>query len=328
MRTSPRKQPPLLLSPALEALVRAGTGGELPPSVRAVIAVLRAELGENLLGLVFYGSQLNSTAGPTSDHDFFVIVESYRAAHRRRIDAFLNRLLPPSIYHRRIQAPGGAEIGCKLCFLEGEDLVRGTSPSAVDSYLLGRLGKRVALVHWRDGAARTMIEGCIARSVALCGGWALRAMEAQFAPDAFVRASLGLSYRAELRVEGRERAEYLFSVDADYFRRIYGAVLEEGRRRGLVEASPAEGLLRTAGASVRGPGARRALDRFLRRSRVRARLRWLKNIYTFEGWADYMIAKIERHQGVAIVLTPWERRHLLLAAVRHYLRMRREGRVA
>jgi len=319
--------PPLLVGSALEALVRATAGNVRSPIVTSVVEKLCAELGSNLLGVLFYGSHLNSTAGRGSDHDFFVIVESYRKAHRGRLHVLLNRFLPPSIYHRSIPMPEGAEASCKLCFVSARDLVRGTVPAAPDCYLFGRLGKRVALVHARDEGARRMIEESVGRSIALSGAWALRGMEGPFTPGDFLLASLALSYRAEERVEGEARAKRLFSADEEHYRKVYGAVLEEARRRGLVEPAGAAGLLETAGESVHGRASRRAYLSFLRRSRLRARLRWLKNIWTFEGWADYMIAKIERHQGISIELEPWERRHLFLAAVKHYFRLRREGRL-
>jgi hypothetical protein len=57
-------------------------------------------------------------------------------------------------------------------------------------------------------------------------------------------------------------------------------------------------------------------------------MRWLKNVVTFEKWDEYMLTKIERHQGVGLDLSERERRHPLLAAARHYIRMRREGRLS
>ena len=43
-------------------------------------------------------------------------------------------------------------------------------------------------------------------------------------------------------------------------------------------------------------------------------LRLAKAAFTFEGGADYIAWKIERHSGVALELADWQRRHPLLAA--------------
>ncbi|MCC2659180.1 MAG: hypothetical protein K0Q76_4288, partial [Panacagrimonas sp.] len=54
-------------------------------------------------------------------------------------------------------------------------------------------------------------------------------------------------------------------------------------------------------------------------------LRLLKAACTFDGAADYAAWKVERHSGVKLELSPWQRRHPLLAAPVVYLRLRRQG---
>ena len=44
-------------------------------------------------------------------------------------------------------------------------------------------------------------------------------------------------------------------------------------------------------------------------------MRLAKASFTFAGGIDYLAWKINRHAGTNIVLTPWQRRHPLLAAV-------------
>ena len=41
----------------------------------------------------------------------------------------------------------------------------------------------------------------------------------------------------------------------------------------------------------------------------------MKAAFTFEGGADYAAFKIERHTGRKIEVTPWQRRHPLLAGL-------------
>ena len=54
-------------------------------------------------------------------------------------------------------------------------------------------------------------------------------------------------------------------------------------------------------------------------------LRLLKAACTFDGAADYAAWKVERHSGVKLELSPWQRRHPLLAAPGVYLQLRRRG---
>jgi hypothetical protein len=43
--------------------------------------------------------------------------------------------------------------------------------------------------------------------------------------------------------------------------------------------------------------------------------RLLKAAFTFQGGADYAAWKIERHSGVKIQVTDWQRRHPILASI-------------
>ena len=44
-------------------------------------------------------------------------------------------------------------------------------------------------------------------------------------------------------------------------------------------------------------------------------LRLAKAAFTFQGGADYIVWKIERHSGKKIVLTDWQKRHPIIAGV-------------
>ena len=317
----------LLVPTALRRVVRQHLSRFESPVATAFAQRVRDEQGDNLAALLFYGSHLNGTSSPESDHDFFLIVRDYRRAHRDRLHAWACGILPPSIYRRRVRLPDGREHACKVSILSTDDLERLTAPGAPDSYVFGRLGKRVAIVWARDEAARRAAEDAVCRAAALCGAWSLRGMQAPFSADPFILDALALSYRSEERLEGADRARVLFAADEAYFRGVYGAYLAAAETAGLAHRLERGGLLRVSGSHVERHAERLACARFLARSRRRARLRWLKNVWTFEGWSDYMISKIRRHQGVVIVLSPRERRFPLLAAIRYYFRFRKDRRL-
>ncbi len=44
-------------------------------------------------------------------------------------------------------------------------------------------------------------------------------------------------------------------------------------------------------------------------------LRLIKAAFTFQGGADYIAWKIERHSGEKIILTDWQRRHPIIAGL-------------
>jgi hypothetical protein len=61
--------------------------------------------------------------------------------------------------------------------------------------------------------------------------------------------------------------------------------------------------------------AERAWQGFRRRGKRATVLRLLKASYTFAGGIDYLAWKINRHAGTEIVITPWQRRWPLFAAL-------------
>lgn len=165
------------------------------------------------------------------------------------------------------------------------------------------------------------------RTVAPCVGRTLRGVQGPFGLDTFAFEALALSYRCEERLEGEDRAKALFTADEGYLRAVYGAFLAAAEMGGAVRRLDREGLLCVAGHRSERHVDRLAYARFIRRSRARARLRWLKNIWTVEEWVDYLLAKIERHHGITIVLSPQELRHPVITAIRYYFRLRHERRL-
>jgi hypothetical protein len=54
-------------------------------------------------------------------------------------------------------------------------------------------------------------------------------------------------------------------------------------------------------------------------------LRLMKAAFTFEGGADYILWKIERHSGVRVEASPFQRRHPLLGGWGLLWRLYRQG---
>src|SRR3954452_8755376 len=77
-----------------------------------LIALLRAEFGDDLLGVLATGSRIHSTPGPTSDLDVHVVIDQPRRQRRNivldglEIEMFIN---PPFQIHRYM-ADGGHDI--------------------------------------------------------------------------------------------------------------------------------------------------------------------------------------------------------------------------
>jgi hypothetical protein len=137
------------------------------------------------------------------------------------------------------------------------------------------------------------------------------------------RISRMLACRAsEIRPGPGPRAE-VFASQRAFLEREYARVLAAAAR---------EGRLVGHGASFAYPRPVGILGRSVAQlwfgiSRLRATLRWVKYVLTFEGWLDYVAAKAERRTGVAISLSPRERRWPWLLLWPKFFRvMRARGR--
>ena len=75
--------------------------------------------------------------------------------------------------------------------------------------------------------------------------------------------------------------------------------------RGRAQAGPGGYAL---ARPVRAPASACASRAYFRWSLVRATVRWVKYVVTFDDWLDYILRKAHRHTGHDIVLSPRERR--------------------
>lgn len=78
----------------------------------------------------------------------------------------------------------------------------------------------------------------------------------------------------------------------------------------------------------RSPDDNAAQWRWLqRKGKLLSVVRLAKAAFTFAGGIDYLAWKINRHAGTQIAITPWQRRHPLLAALLLVPRLLRQGAV-
>ena len=138
----------------------------------------------------------------------------------------------------------------------------------------------------------------------------------------FWRTLFAHTYAAELRVEKSARGDDLVARDAERYARL---LPEAWRAAGIGFETTADGQLTPhLTASSRDTAARRwAARRRLGKPLNIARL--LKAVFTFDGAMDYAMWKVERHSGVRLEITDWQRRHPLLAVPGLYIRLRKRG---
>jgi hypothetical protein len=273
-------------------------------------------LSDGVSAVLLYGSALwSSVRGSTSHPDFIVVIDSFRGWHRSWIDPLCGAMLPPTVYRLR-----HGDAYAKLCVATSAQVLRQTSVQAKDLHLAGRLSKRVALVWSRDEGARRQIVTAQAAALKTMARLILHRFPDEIDLDAFVLALLGLSYESEIRIREPGKIQALFAAEPEHYRAVGRALL------GSLAAAPVD---REATRFRRdGVSAVSAADtrRLLRRSRRRAYLRWPKYLATYDGWLDYLLAKLAR-SGTPVTLTERQRRHPFIFALPVLYRMYRTRRV-
>jgi hypothetical protein len=195
------------------------------------------------------------------------------------------------------------------------DLGRETKSRRRDHFTIGRLFQPVEVLWARDEPVREALLDALASAATNTHAWGRPSLPDRFDTDTYLRTLLRVSMGREVRPEptGR-RTDALYEAQRDEQLPVYGALLD-----GLVR----EGALREiADPGGTGPSYRLArpvgfLERlrvglYFRVSTVRATLRWLKYVVTFDDWLEYIRHKAERHTDKAIELSARERAYPFL----------------
>ncbi len=278
-------------------------------TAEALAREIAARHGGGVAAVLFYGA-CRRDGDASGLLDLYVLTTGHRAFHRRALPALFNAALPPTVLLWR-GGPPQAPIRAKVAVLSQGQFERRMRPGSLDTTLWARFCQPSTLVHARDDAARRRTERAVARAVETAALWALRLGPAEATPADRWHGLLARTYAAELRTERGDRPARLLAAAPDWYDR---ALPLAAARLGPEAARAGDGRRwRRAWALRRACG--KALNA----------LRLAKAAFTFEGGADYLAWKIERHSGVPLELADWQRRHPLLAAPALLWGLRRRG---
>jgi hypothetical protein len=303
---------------ALAAQIAAELGRDVPGPVMAMATELAQRAGGHTAAVLYYGSTLRSDT-PEGLLDFYVLVDDVGDWPGSRLAALANRLLPPNVGYMEGTWLGQA-LRAKYALMSVAQFRRRVSASSLDTTLWARFCQPCVCA--RCDADRDAITASVCNAVISAARWAAQlGPAAAMAPD-FWRALFARTYAAELRVEREGRVTDIVAADAQR----YSMVLEAAWR----QASLPYGKLDTGQLVPRLDSATRrsARRRWAWRQRLGRPLnilRLLKAAFTFDGAMDYVVWKIERHRGVRIDVSPWQRRFPLLAAPGLYWQLKRRG---
>ena len=289
------------MTPPLTALIAAELTEPVDSRVTEMAAAVAVLYPEAARAVLFYGSCLRESQLDGLMLDFYLIVSDYEAAYGKGWLARANRLIPPNVFPFEHQG-----LSAKYAVLSEKDFARLCGEKADNVSVWARFAQPARLVWSADERARTAVTNAVADAAPTLLRLALPGVEADRRGDWRAVFAYGFSrtYGAELRAERKGRSVSILDSAPDRYRRIFEAAVAQG----AIDPSIAVGARE-----------RRAHDRLW--GRLQRRGKWLsvvrlaKASFTFANGIDYLAWKINRHAGTRIVITPWQRRHPLLAAL-------------
>jgi hypothetical protein len=282
----------------LEAVVAAEFSRAAPPEVTALAANMLHRHG-GIAAILFYGS-CRRTGDMTGLIDLYILYDDHKKFHQRRSHAWLNAMLPPNVLSL-IHPVAGRPIRAKIAVMSLSQFERRMRISSLDTTIWTRFSQPASLIYTRDDEARQKTLAALGEGIRTAVFWARKLGPAQASAAANFPALFAHTYRLELRPERNAQPALLYQANAAWFDAIFAA------------AGP------PAGANPHWR-PRQLLGKPLNI------LRLIKAAFTYEGGADYIAGKLQRHAGIDLPLTDWQRRHPVLAAPGVLWRIRQQGR--
>ncbi len=236
------------------------------------------------LAVLAYGSALRGSSPDETLIDFYVLVEKPQQISANAVSRFFGRMVPPNVYYGAWLVDG-LNVRAKYAVMTASRFAAAQSAGTSNPYFWARFVQPCRLVWARNEAASAAVIAALATAARTACGHAKA-----LAPDHPWQVLFENTYRTELRPENASRAAHIVEADRAYFDML---------ERLLADVKP------TPSSWV----AKRLLGRMLSVARL------AKAAFTFQGGADYAAWKIERHSGVKIEVTEWQRRHPLLAGI-------------
>jgi hypothetical protein len=279
------------------------------PRVRAIAAAIAAKHGAASRAVLFYGSCLRQQQLDGLMLDFYLIVSDYPSAYGKRWLAAANVLIPPNVFYFEY---GG--LAAKYAVLSEADFRREIGRNARSVSVWARFAQPSRLVWSSDQASAERAIEVVSEAPPTLFQFTLPMMTADRHGSVIEiwRRGFELTYASELRAERKGKGGSIIEADEDRYLRFGEAIMEQI-------------------ATVTGVGQSDRMARWWRhmqrKGKVLSVLRLAKASLTFAGGADYIAWKINRHAGTKIELTPWQRRHPLLAGISLLPRLLRSGAV-
>ncbi|MDP1700720.1 MAG: hypothetical protein Q8L53_07155 [Aestuariivirga sp.] len=290
----------MIASPeSLKEFCKASLAREVSPEIHAMAVVLRLR-HPGAVAILAYGSCLRGVEVADTLMDFYVLMENFSGVSQNIISRVACCIVPPNVYYAETEF-AGQRLRAKYALLPLRLFVKWMARETSNPYFWARFAQPSALVYARDDQTKDEVVAGI--STALRTAFAnAKALTSE--PDALAiwTAGFNATYKSEFRSEKANRAASIVSAAPEYYREAARLLAPEIP----VHANQTLRRLTGKGWSI---------------------LRLIKAAFTFQGGADYIAWKIERHSGEKIILTDWQRRHPVIAGLLLLPALLRKGAV-
>ena len=286
------------LPPSLLQLIMAESAGPRPAAMVAVAEAARRRHGTAIVAVLLYGSCLREQSFAGKIVDLYLLADNYTKLHHSPVTRALNRLLPPNVYYIEEGFEGG-RVAAKYAIVTLKQFERLVSRRTLQPYFWARFAQPTVILWAADDAVRRRVQQALGAAVSTMVREVLPLMPAGWSSATLWRRAFAETYRTELRAERSDHAERLY--------RAFAARYD----------SATEALCQSLGAAAPVAASKRATSRWRQRrvvGKLLSVLRLVKASFTFADGATYLAWKIRRHSGVEVELTPWQRRHPILAS--------------
>lgn len=296
------------------------------PAIELLVQRLLADYGDAVQGILFYGSCLHKKEDIEGLFDLYLLVKNYNAANRSTMHGLLNRLLPPNVFY--LEVPYGQEtVRAKYAILSLEDLLKGTSRAWFHSYLWARFCQPTLLVWKRDATVAELVSTAFAQAVITFVDRVVPSLKQDFTIRDLWQKGLELTYRSELRPEQANMQVRLFDSRPEYFtavtRHAFASISFPVKPHPGCDADHYTADIPSA---VRFFSHASWAVRIVQ-GKILSIARLLKGALTFDGGVEYITWKIHRHTGVRVEVSPFLKKHPVLAMIALSLQLFRRGGV-
>lgn len=294
------------------------------PAVNRLTEEILARYGNAVQAILFYGSCFRQGEDLDGLFDLYLLVSTYDSVNKNFVQTAINKLLPPNVFY--LEVPYKEQtVRAKYAVLSLNDLQRGTSLTWFHSYLWARFCQPTAIVYVKNNAVAAQVNRAFSQAVITFVIRILPRLPKEFTLRELWSRGLELTYRSEFRAEQPDKQVRLFDVTPEYFVDI---------TRKAFDGTPYQVNERSNKGTALYTAEIRPSVRFISRitwamriaqGKILSVLRLAKGSLTFEGGVDYILWKIKRHSGVTLEVSPFLKRHPVLAMCILSLRLYRRG---